>query len=715
VDTGMGLERVTSVLQGKLSNYDTDIFMPIFDAIQKATGARPYTFKLGAEDVDGVDMAYRVIADHIRTLTFAITDGAVPSNDGRGYVLRRVLRRGVRYGQQFLKAQVGFFAGLVDIVVETLGDAFPELRTKIDHVKAILREEEESFSRTLSKGIERFDKIASTLPQGGVVSAKDAFFLYSSMGFPVDLTQLMALERGLTVDVAGFNEQMALERERSRGVGKSSTSSTLKLDVDATNHLDKVLKLAPTDDSFKYVWQPLKGATVLAILTGKKGDEMFTQTAKAGDIVGIVLDRTSFYAESGGQIYDTGALTGGGVRFEVDNTQAAAGYVLHTGTVDRGTINVGQQLNCEVDYERRALVAPNHTCTHVLNFALRKVLGTGVDQKGSAVLPDKLRFDYSTNRPSTADELIRVEQICREQIAANHQVYVSTCVLGEAKKITALRAVFGEVYPENVRVVSIGVPVEELLANPTDERWNDYSIEFCGGTHLSRLSEAKTLVLVEESALAKGIRRATALTGPAAIRAMEEAGQLSIDVEQLAALPDEKLEAELPAVNKRVKEAQISIAAATKLNAQLDNIVKRIKAYNKQMDVLRLEGATRVAIDAASKAKTEGKAYCVCQVEIGVDTGIAYKVFPAVQKVVGGDVALFMISTKESRVLCVGQCDASMTAKLPCDKWVIEVVKCVGGAKGGGKKNQAAAQGTDPSGIPAALQAAADWAEKALH
>ncbi|CAI0416240.1 unnamed protein product [Linum tenue] len=394
VDTGMGFERLTSILQNKMSNYDTDVFMPIFDAIQQATGARPYSGKVGAEDVDGVDMAYRVVADHIRTLSFAIADGSCPGNEGREYVLRRILRRAVRYGSEKLKAREGFFNGLVNVVVRVMGDVFQELKEKEQHIREIITEEEASFGRTLLKGIERFKKDAKEVEdaQGKVISGQKAFVLWDTYGFPLDLTQLMAEERKLGVDVEGFNKAMDEARERSRSAQTKQAGGAIVMDADATSILHKK-GVSATDDSYKYIWFQDHESSIKAIYTGSE----FLESVTLGNEVGIVLQSTSFYAEQGGQIFDTGLLEGSFGSFEVRNVQIFGGFILHIGSLTGGTgkFSVGEKVVCKVDYERRKIIAPNHTCTHMLNFALREVLGDHIDQKGSIVLPEKLRFDFS--------------------------------------------------------------------------------------------------------------------------------------------------------------------------------------------------------------------------------------------------------------------------------------------------------------------------------
>eukprot|EP00878_Enallax_costatus_P013646 GHUV01014269.1.p1 GENE.GHUV01014269.1~~GHUV01014269.1.p1 ORF type:complete len:806 (+),score=287.63 GHUV01014269.1:1306-3723(+) len=550
VDTGMGLERVTSVLQGKMSNYATDLFGPIFDEITRVTGARPYTDKVGKDDSDGVDMAYRVVADHIRTLSFSIADGARPGNEGRDYVLRRVLRRAVRYGREVLGGQEGFFAQLVAVVVKTFGDAYPELVKAQEKIHAVISEEEASFSRTLVKGIERFKKLAASA-KDGVISGADAFLLWDSFGFPCDLTQLMAEEHGLRVDAAGFETAMEEARQKSRAAGKKTGAGGLRFEAEATGWLQNQ-SIPLTDDSPKYSNADVS-AKVLAILT--PGSTFVDSTAAAVEAaggaesvpVGLVLDTTSFYAESGGQVGDTGSIVGpSGQTVDITDCQVAAGYVLHVADASScsssGHIAVGHSVTVKVDYGRRGQIVPNHTFTHVLNFALREVLGDHVDQKGSIVLPDKLRFDFSNNGPVDPAQLAKVESICREWVTADKAVTSKEVSLAQAKAIKGLRAVFGEVYPDPVRVVAIGKSVDELLANPDADDNMASSVEFCGGTHLINTAQAKAFALLSEEGIAKGVRRIVAVTADDAAAAIAEGERLARDVEQAAALPDTHLE-----------------------------------------------------------------------------------------------------------------------------------------------------------------------------
>lgn len=455
-------------------------------------------------------MAYRVLADHARTLTFAIADGAVPSNEGRGYVLRRILRRAVRYGQQFMNAEPGFFAKLVPVVVSVMKDAFPELPARTTFVMEVIAEEEAAFNRTLSRGLKFFRQRADEVKAAGedTVSGEVAFYLYDTLGFPLDLTVIMAEEDGLKVDTEGFNTCMQDQRLRSQQARASARGvKQLVLEAAQTAWLSET-SVPVTNDDPKYIWHENPQSTIRAIYLD---NNKFAEDEAIGsdvDGIGIILDATSFYAEAGGQIADVGTLElgDGEAVFDVEDVRVFAGYVLHIGSVRKGTLRVGDQVSSCVNYDRRGKVAPNHTMTHVLNFALRKVVGDSVDQRGSLVDDEKLRFDFSNNKGLTTKQIEQVEMICNDVISAALPVHTKVAPLADARAIQSLRAVFGETYPDPVRVVSVGADVDALLKDPENAEWSDLSVEFCGGTHLSNTAKAGQFVLVEESSIAKGIR-----------------------------------------------------------------------------------------------------------------------------------------------------------------------------------------------------------------
>ena len=379
VDTGLGYERLVSVLQDKPSNYDTDVFTPLFDTISKITTTRPYSGKFGPDDKGGVDTAYRVVADHVRTLTFAISDGGIPNNEGRGYVVRRVLRRGARYARKYLNTDIGdFFSKIVPTLVAQMGDMFPEIKQKESEVKEILDEEEQSFSKTLDRGEKQFESYAQKSTQGGAkkLHGADVWRLYDTFGFPVDLTRLMAEERGLDIDEAEFEDARLKAKEASKGEKKAGASQ-LTLDVHDIGSLQKMEDVPKTNDDAKFGRGNIT-STVKAIYHGKKFLKN-TEEISSGEQFGVILDKTNFYAEQGGQENDTGKIIIDGVaELDVQDVQVYAGYVLHTGYLKYGNLSVGDEILCEYDELRRWPIRNNHTGTHILNFALKEVLGTWI-------------------------------------------------------------------------------------------------------------------------------------------------------------------------------------------------------------------------------------------------------------------------------------------------------------------------------------------------
>ncbi|XP_058206475.1 alanine--tRNA ligase [Rhododendron vialii] len=709
VDTGMGFERLTSILQNKMSNYDTDVFMPIFDAIQQATGARPYSGKVGPDDVDKVDMAYRVVADHIRTLSFAIADGSCPGNEGREYVLRRILRRAVRYGTEVLKAQPGFFNGLVKVLVEVMGDVFPELRQHEVHIRDIIADEEASFGKTLLNGIEKFKRAAQDV-QGKILSGQDAFVLWDTYGFPLDLTQLMAEERGLVVDIEGFDIAMNEARERSRNAQNKQAGGTILLDADATSALHKREILA-TNDSFKFTLFQDHESVIKAIYTGRE----FLESVVGRDEIGVILETTSFYAEQGGQIFDTGSIEGPFGSFQVSDVQSYGGFVVHIGSFawETGKFSVGDKVICKVDYNRRKLVAPNHTCTHMLNFALREVLGNHVDQKGSIVLPEKLRFDFSHGKPVKPDELRKIESIVNEQIEAELDVFAKEATLTDAKRINGLRAVFGEVYPDPVRVVSIGRKVEDLLADPENEEWLSVSAELCGGTHISNTREAKAFALLSEEGIAKGIRRVTAVTTDFAFRAMELASSLEQDVNETSKAEGILLEQKVSSLNGRVESAAIPSAKKADLKDKISVLQKQVIKAKKEIEEENKQKAVQAAIETAEITARDGKPFCILRVDVGPDTNAIREAVVKVKDEKGIPVMVFSIDeTANKALVCAGVPEKCKQIKVL--EWLVEALKPLKGKGGGGKGGVAQGQGTDTSNLDNAMEVAKSFAAMKL-
>ncbi|KAH7310167.1 alanyl-tRNA synthetase-like protein [Rhexocercosporidium sp. MPI-PUGE-AT-0058] len=659
IDTGMGFERLVSVLQNKKSNYDTDIFHPLFAQIQQITGARAYTDKYYDEDVDKIDEAYRVIADHIRTLTHSIADGAVPHSDGRGYVIRRVLRRGCRYARRYFNAEIGsFFSKILPTLVAQMGEQFPNIVAKQNEVKELLDEEEEAFSRTLDRGKKMFEKYAAETLQNSSkkLSGESVWRLYDTFGFPVDLTQIMATERGLE---SGDWRSIFLSK-----ADKNAVYTFAKLDVHHISELQS-MNIPGTDDSAKF----LKGGStgkVLIIFDGQKFHRS-TKELPSEQPVAVILDKTNFYAEQGGQVNDTGKLVIDGVtEFKVFDTQSYGDYIVHNGTLQYGELNAGEM--------------NNHTGTHILNHALRKHLGDGVQQKGSLVDEDKWRFDFSHKSAVTPAELEKIEGSSNEYIKQNCQVYTKEVERSDALKINGLRAVFGETYPNPVRVVSVGVPVDDLLKDPENSAWMETSIEFCGGTHVEKTGIIKELIIVEESGIAKGIRRVVCFTGQAAYQAQLLADQARAKIDDLDKMAHgtEKETADILDEQKRAQKAESKTA--------VDFVVKYFDD-NKNEDYfigqLPISGNPKAVAEVLNYIKAKDKSKTVY--------------------LFGGDENSVVFGTY------VGTEHAKKGIK--AEEWASTVFNVIGG-RSGGKEPTRTGQGTNPDKIDEGVAVATEWFSK---
>jgi len=768
VDTGMGLERLTSILQGARSNYDTDLFTPLFEDIMRKTAApHEYRGRLGERDEGRVDTAYRVIADHARTLTFAITDGATPSNEGRGYVLRRVLRRAVRFGHQFLGARTGFLSEVVPSVVRVMGEAFPELRAAEARVVEVIHEEEVSFGKTLDKGIARFEEAATTAgnlaysspPTSGesardyalryavqhgimdlrrnpqqfstarvnwvgftgsprpTISGEDAFKLYDTYGFPLDLTVLMAEERGIGVDTEGFERLMAEQRERSRAGAKEGVDG-LTLSAEAIDLLGK-LRVKPTNDSDKHHGRDVRG-TVRAVWNGANFDEHAT-ASDGHDRVGVILDRTNFYAESGGQVADHGRMlvtreaSGGlphGGEFRVEDVRSFGCYVVHVGRVVRGEIRVGDDVQLHVDHSRRGPTAANHTATHLLNLALRRTVGAHVDQKGSLVAPDRLRFDFANNGPVSPEHLGESERIVRELIGRDLPVYADLAPQFVARGITGLRAVFGEAYPDPVRVVSIGVAVSDLLEKPDDPRWAEYSVEFCGGTHLASTGEAKEFALVSETGIAKGVRRVEAVTGAAALAAHAAADSMAARIEAASSLAASRLRAEVAEIGAEIDELTMPVARKAELRAALLGLQERLKSAAKEESKAKAAEAAHLAKQIAESAGVSPDPIIVATLDAGGDRQALQAALQTIRDHCPRK-AVMLLSVddgeKPAVSIIAGVPEELVKLGIRAGDWVREAAQAVGG-KGGGRPDQAQGGGPEVGKVKQAVAAARTWA-----
>ncbi|MGH8402324.1 MAG: alanine--tRNA ligase, partial [Gammaproteobacteria bacterium] len=482
VDTGMGLERIAAVLQGVQDNYEVDIFRHLIEVLTMNMGMSE-TMRRTASPA-----SLKAIADHIRATSFLIMDGVLPSNEGRGYVLRRIMRRAIRHGYK-VGFKEPFFYGLVGPLAAMMGEAYPGLNEKREYIQSIILKEEEGFAVTLTKGLHLLENAVGNA-RNGVLDGDVIFKLYDTYGFPVDLTNDIARERGLTLDIAGFEREMEKQRERGRAASQFGVEYTQDVEIVGET---KFTGYETLKDKGK----------IVALFRGKES----VKTLKAGERGMVVLDRTPFYAESGGQVGDKGVLRAGQAEFMVGDTQKRGGGAhAHLGTVLKGEFKLGDTVEAQVDEKLRAATVLNHSATHLLHAALRKVLGTHVTQKGSLVAPDRLRFDFSHNQPVTSEELQQIENLVNAEIRSNAEADVRQMAYDDAIKSGAM-ALFGEKYGDVVRVMKFG----------------DFSTELCGGTHVRRVGDIGFFKIVSETGVAAGIRRIEALTGESAVQWVQQA------------------------------------------------------------------------------------------------------------------------------------------------------------------------------------------------
>ncbi|CAG8980536.1 hypothetical protein HYALB_00002533 [Hymenoscyphus albidus] len=705
VDTGMGFERLVSVLQDKASNYDTDVFSPLFARIQEVTGAREYTDKYGADDLDGIDTAYRVVADHIRLLTFAISDGGVPNNEGRGYVVRRVLRRGSRYARKYFGAEIGsFFSKILPALVAQMGEQFPEIVKKQDDVREILDEEEAAFAKTLDRGEKMFEKYAAKAIETSTkkLSGADVWRLYDTFGFPEDLTKIMAEERGLETDDAEIRVAQEKAREASKSV-KEAAHTFAKLDVHQIAELDKIGIPRPNDDA-KFS----KGDITAKIQLIYDGKDFLKSTADlpSQKTFGILVDKTNFYAEQGGQIFDTGKMVIDGVaKFIVLDVQAFGGYILHNGYLRYGQLKAGDEIICEYDEPRRKPIRNNHTGTHILNHALREHLGDDINQKGSLVDQDKLRFDFSHKAQVTLPELKKIEDSANSYIKQNCKIYSKDVDLDIAKGIEGVRAVFGETYPNPVRVVSVGVEVDILLAEPQNPEWRKVSVEFCGGTHVDQTGLIKDLVIVEESGIAKGIRRIIAYTGDAAHEvqrlAVEFAKRISL-LEQMPHGPEK--EAACKVTQQDLSQLTVSTLTKEELKGQFAKVQKAVLDEQKKKQKAESKTALDTVTQYFALPENKDKKVFVGKLPISANPKAINDVLNYCKtKAKDKTVYLFSGSTEENAVVHGTYVASDYAAKgLTAEKLAAAVSDLVGG-KSGGKEPTRTGQGINPGKIDDAV------------
>jgi alanyl-tRNA synthetase len=725
VDTGMGLERVAAVLGGHHNNYATESFVPILQAIERLAGHR-YGGDRADRPAPGAaasryaifranstaDTACRVIADHVRTLTFALADGALPDKDGRGYVLRRILRRGVRYGWQYLKLHEPFLCKLVPPVVDVLGEAFPKLLEHPARIVDIVREEEEAFDRTLERGLALFEDAAARARHAhhGEIRGEDAFRLHDTYGFPVDLTQIMAEEKGLRVDIGEYERLMDQARERARGAGDQATDGLGAL------RAELVTPFGPTDDSHKYTTDTLQ-ATIVAIVKfdTASGPMLLSDVGglSTGEIAVVVLDRTCFYGEQGGQVGDTGHLLAATTKFAVERTARIGDTVAHYGTLLHGKLTPGQTVELRVD-RRREQIKRNHTATHVLNWALREVLGDHVQQRGSQVDDQKTRFDFSHPRALLPDELDRVERLCHEQVGRNLTVFDRPAPQAAARAINGLRAVFGEKYPDTVRVVSIGAPVEQLLADPGNAEWRGFSIEFCGGTHVRSTGQIEHFVLTVEEAVGKGVRRIVGVSGQAA-RLIEQMGdELLREAVALKSSPPAQLAERLAALQSSLNAATLTVRHRDRLRDAVAELQQIVRAQSKRDAAASAGVANERAAELLGAAKRVNDTMLVVGEMPDVPLDQLKNAADGIKQKARSAAVLFGVRAADGRaVLLAAVTDDLIRKGVKAGDWVKAIAPLVDGG-GGGPPTMAQAGGKNAARLAEALRSGREWAEARL-
>ena len=647
VDTGMGLERLAAVLQHVHTNYEIDLFQGLIRKAAELTGT-----------TDLENKSLRVIADHIRACSFLIVDGVLPSNEGRGYVLRRIIRRALRHGWM-LGVRQPFFHKMVGTLSELMGDAYPELPAARELVEKALKAEEERFAETLDSGMRIFDDVASRVVDG-VIPGADAFRLYDTYGFPVDLTADIARERGLSVDMAGFEAAMEQQRETARAAGKFASTTGLPADL--------VAQLSPTV-FLGYDKLDAGGLQVVALLK----DGRPVPAVQAGDDAVVILDSTPFYAESGGQVGDTGVLAEQGVEFDVADTLKFAGqFHGHVGRVAKGSLKVGDHVVASVDAARRASTILNHSATHLLHAALREVLGTHVQQKGSLVAPDRLRFDFSHFQPMTQAELADVERRVNAQIRANSAAEVHHMGMQEALDFGAM-ALFGEKYGEQVRVLKMG----------------DYSTELCGGTHVGRTGDIGLFKLVGESGVSAGVRRIEAVTGQGA----------------LDYVADEE---------RRLAEAADLLGGnAGEVVDKIRALTDRQKKLERELETLKARAASSATSDLGGAAIDVGGIRVLASRLEGFDAKALRDAMDRLKQQLG-DAVIVLAGTADGKAALVAGVNGAATGRVKAGELLSHVAGQIGG-KGGGRPDLAQGGGEDGPALATALQGVPEWVRERIR
>ncbi|AOJ31240.1 alanine--tRNA ligase [Burkholderia metallica] len=644
VDTGMGLERLAAVLQHVHSNYEIDLFQNLIKAAARVT-----------EITDLTNNSLKVIADHIRACSFLIVDGVIPGNEGRGYVLRRIVRRAIRHGYK-LGRKGSFFHKLVADLVAEMGVAYPELKEAEQRVTDVLRQEEERFFETIEHGMSILEAaLADVEAKGGkVLDGELAFKLHDTYGFPLDLTADVCRERGMTVDEPAFDDAMARQREQARAAGKFKAAQGLEYTgAKTTFHGYEEIAF----DDAKVVALYVDGSSVNEVKTGQ-------------DAV-VVLDHTPFYAESGGQVGDQGVLANAATRFAVaDTLKVQADVIGHHGTLEQGTLKVGDVLRAEIDAHRRARTQRNHSATHLMHKALREVLGAHVQQKGSLVDAEKTRFDFAHNAPMTDDEIRRVEQIVNNEILANAPGIVRVMPYDEAVKGGAM-ALFGEKYGDEVRVLDLG-----------------FSRELCGGTHVHRTGDIGFFKIVVEGGVAAGIRRVEAITGDNAVRYVQE-------------------------LDARVNEAAAALKAQpSELTQRIAQVQDQVKSLEKELSALKSKLASSQGDELAQQAIEIGGVFVLAATLDGADAKTLRETVDKLKDKLK-NAAIVLAAVEAGKVSLIAGVTPDASKKVKAGELVNFVAQQVGG-KGGGRPDMAQAGGTEPANLPAALAGVKGWVEARL-
>jgi len=637
VDTGMGLERLAAVMQGTHNNYDIDLFRALIDAAAELTGC-----------ADREDKSLRVIADHIRSSSFLISDGITPGNEGRGYVLRRIIRRAARHGYQ-LGREEPFFYRLVPALVAQMGDAYPELVSSQARVEQVLRIEEERFAETLEQGMRILEQAISAM-DGDRIPGETLFKLYDTYGFPTDLTADLARERGLSVDMPGFEREMQRQKERARAASQFGVTEGAMLELEGETDFTGYEQLADR-------------ATVVGIYRG----EVCLDSIDCGEEGLVVLDVTPFYAESGGQVGDTGALVSKGLRAEViDTRKQGPGVIGHIVRIEEGKLRIGDRVDARVDEERRRATALNHSATHLLHAALREILGEHVQQKGSLVGPERLRFDFSHFESLGREQILAVERLVNREIRENHMVETRIMSLDDAKASGAM-ALFGEKYAEQVRVLRMG----------------DFSIELCGGTHVRAAGDIGLFKILAESGIASGVRRIEAVSGSGAL---------------------DRVEAN---EDRLLRLASLVKGGRDDLDEKVAQIMDRSKRLEKELGDLKAKLASSAGADLASQALDFGGVKVLAARLDGADAkGLRDTVDQLKNKL--GSAVVVLAAESDGKVSLVAGVTKDLTSRIKAGDLVKAAAEKVGG-KGGGRGDMAQAGGNDPSGLPAALDLVRDW------